>query len=785
LNWNMIQTDSIQSFTNAVGCWLVKDSSDWHAFVLETTARTIQKIDFENPCSSTPLMSTNLNPGAINYSSAGMNYLELKSYDASGNIYFHEDSIYVVPSVVVDFNNSGNCEGNISFTNLSTFFDTSAVISYSWNFGDGSALDFSTNPSHIYSAGNYVVTLTATIANGCSTSKTMNLTVNPLPQANFSFISSCANNPTLFTNLSVIANPGTINFYKWDFGDGSVSYDVNPSYQYLVGGNYMISLVAISDLGCADTLVQNITIPKINFTFENTCFGEAVSFTPDVIYTSDVVTGYSWDFGDGSFDNNPNPLHVFTQLRNYTVKLTVNTAGGCSDTLVKVVEITQRPNALFSTSGNFCVGNPVAFLDASTITTRPIDSWRWNFNDPAAGVDSVSNAQNPIHTFTTAGNYQVTLEITTTTGCKATYQQMFTVGIAPIANFGIPDTNCTLKPIQLTDSSTTSSGNLTWFWNLPNGSYSTLQNPSINFAQAGIYPISLTVTSDLGCIDTKLDTFVVFQAPTADFNAIIPQNSPAIISFQNISVVADSFAWFVNGNFESNAIDFTYNFQNSGDYTVTLISYTQNGCNVIKTIQFNLQAPLIPVWDIAVEQVRYINNNNRLKVFADVRNKGNYQVNKFEMYLKLGFDQQNYEVHFDTLAPGQIMTIPLTAEVFVNPYESEPFICVKADKPNDSTDVYLADNEQCTAIVSDFVLLPITPNPVQTQFTLEYIIPSSDLVRIWIVDLNGKKLTTIYEGISPAGLNRVVYDASALAKSEYLVRVEFQSKFRVRKFMKW
>jgi len=133
-----------------------------------------------------------------------------------------------------------------------------------------------------------------------------------------------------------------------------------------------------------------------------------VSFTDQ---SSGSPTGWSWTFGDGGTSSAQNPNHTYNNAGTYTVILTASNAAG-SDDETKVNYITVNPCnppvAAFvgtPTSGDYPL--EVAFTDQSTNSPT---SWSWTFGD-----GGTSTAQNPAHTYTTAGTYTVTL--TAANGC--------------------------------------------------------------------------------------------------------------------------------------------------------------------------------------------------------------------------------------------------------------------------------------------------------------------------------------------------------------------------------
>ncbi|MGC1954051.1 MAG: PKD domain-containing protein, partial [Gammaproteobacteria bacterium] len=154
--------------------------------------------------------------------------------------------------------------------------------------------------------------------------------------------------------------------------------------------------------------VSHTTPPALSANFTAT---PTNGVAPLVVTFSDTSTGSvtsrSWDFGDGSTAAGQTAVKTYANPGVYTVKLTV-TASGASDTIIKsdLITVTAAPPvADFSaTPPSGAAPLTVHFTDTST---GHITQWSWSFGDGNA-----SNAQNPSHTYTSAGSYAVTLTVT-------------------------------------------------------------------------------------------------------------------------------------------------------------------------------------------------------------------------------------------------------------------------------------------------------------------------------------------------------------------------------------
>ena len=150
-------------------------------------------------------------------------------------------------------------------------------------------------------------------------------------------LSGCSPLVVNFTDLST-GNPTQ---WKWDLGNGTISFLQNPSATYFIPGQYTVKLV-IQNAGGADSIVklQYITIfahPIVDFsgTPRSGCFPLPVQFTDLSTTATGTITQWQWDFGDGTFGNTQNPVHTYTAAGNYNVSLVVTNSHGCFRTLTK------------------------------------------------------------------------------------------------------------------------------------------------------------------------------------------------------------------------------------------------------------------------------------------------------------------------------------------------------------------------------------------------------------------------------------------------------------------
>ena len=308
---------------------------------------------------------------------------------------------------------SGNAPLTVNFTDQST----GSIDSWSWDFGDGGT-STAQNPSHTYnSEGTYTVSLTVTGPGGSDTeTKVDYITATSTPPAPVAdFVGSPTSGTAPLTVNFTDQSTGTIDSWSWDFGDGGTSTAQNPSHTYNSAGTFTVSLTVTGPGGSDnETKVDYITatsepIPPVAEFVGSPTSGTAplnVTFTDQ---STGTIESWAWDFGDGGTSTEQNPSHTYNSEGTYTVSLTVTGPDG-SDTETKVdyITVTSTPPAPVA---DF-VGSPtsgtapltVNFTDQSTGT---IDSWSWDFGD-----GGTSTAQNPSHTYNSAGTFTVSLTVT-------------------------------------------------------------------------------------------------------------------------------------------------------------------------------------------------------------------------------------------------------------------------------------------------------------------------------------------------------------------------------------
>jgi gliding motility-associated-like protein len=473
-------------------------------------------------------------------------------------------ALIVIDTVpVADFSASTECLGFATqFTNASV----GNIVSWSWNFGDGSPLETTSDPAHTYPAnGTYNVTLTVTNVFGCSHSVTQAVIVNPVPVAAFNATTACLGQATAFTDMTT----GTPINWIWDFGDASaLSNTQNPSHTYATAGSYTVTFIAFGGSGCSDTISNTVIInpvPTAGFTFADVCTNDSMFFNSTSL---GAPTTFAWVFDDGFTDNtnDPSPVHVYITAGTYNVVLTVGYASGCTNSIT--IPVTAFPLTVpFFTSNTPCLNVPTAFTDA---TTNSPGQWSWNFGD-----GNTSTLQNPSHTYATAGTFNVELITENVFGCRDSVTINTVVNPLPVAAFAF-DTVCQGAASSFTNQSVSS---VDWTWDFGDGSAgSTANSPTHTYAVSGTYVVSLIAANAFGCTDTITHSVVVRPNPVASFTATTACFTYAT-AFTDNSTAAVSWNWnFGDGSAAVAVASPLYIYPAAGTYNATLIVTNVFGC---------------------------------------------------------------------------------------------------------------------------------------------------------------------------------------------------------------
>lgn len=417
-------------------------------------------------------------------------------------------TVNATPTVAVS--NATVCVG--SSANLSA----TGATSYSWNTG-------ATTSSIVVTptiTSNY--TVVGTNAAGCSNTRTVNVTVNTLPNTAVSSSTICSGS----TGTLVASGAST---YTWNTGATTANIAVSPT----VNTNYTVT--GISAAGCVKTATASVTVgsaPSIAANSTSVCAGSST------ILNATGVTTYTWNTGatTSSISVSPVSTTVYTVSGNLT---------GCASIATKTVSVNVVSNPTVTVSNATICSGASANLSASGAI-----SYAWN-----TGATTSSISVTP--TITT--NYTVTG--LNAVGCSNS--KVVNVSVNALPNVAVNSTTICLGG----SANLTASGASTYTW-----------NTGATGSNLNVSPISNTTytvigTSAGGCVKTSTASVNVTSAPSISVNSsTICSGSTATLSASGVT----TYTWSTS----SNATSVNVNPTATSVYTV---SGNLTGCPTIAT----------------------------------------------------------------------------------------------------------------------------------------------------------------------------------------------------------
>ncbi len=500
---------------------------------------------------------------------------------------FSDGSIYL-PSV--QSSATVTCPGDNN--NFSSSF-TSALF-YDWTVYDNTSVTYSgssiTSINHTFGdTGTYEVTLqTTSICCGRSKIDTFLVEVAPVLDPNI-FVSVTSSNiceGDITTFGAIPINGGADPSYQWLINNSPVGMDTNVFTSGSLNNGDVVTCVMTTNYPCPSTpsVVSAPIAISVNPLPSATCSASRLYLGANTEFEVIPSVGttpftYEWDFGDGGIDTGMTALHLYGGTGSYSYTVTITDSNGCVGVCSNVLTIVVAPFVSADFTSTFTQGCDFATVTFTDASIGSPDSWFWDFNDGAT-----STQQNPTHTFTSAGSYNITLAATNGVYTDTIiYPNYVVVYVSPIAGLtSFETTGCSAISTRFLDQSF---GATAWTWDFGDGNVSTLQNPSNVFSNIGSYNVTLTVSNGI-CVDDSAITIDVYSSPTAAFTRdsacateTIHFTDYSYITNSGTSII-DQWTWdFGDGSSIVYDVNPTYEYPNGGIFVASLVVTTNFGCS--------------------------------------------------------------------------------------------------------------------------------------------------------------------------------------------------------------
>ncbi|GAB2829067.1 PKD domain-containing protein [Ferruginibacter profundus] len=500
-----------------------------------------------------------------------------------------------------------------------------ATDSIRWNFGDGTPpvnglVGNLSAPTHTYAnAGAYNVCIRVKKNNNtggtpCVSEICKTVVVAPVCNliANFNWTSTAASPLVIaFHNLS--APLAAADSVRWTFGDGTVSYDVNPTHTYAQAGTYTVCLrvkknnfppgttPCVSEI-CKTVVITTACNLAANFSSQpDSLHPLRIKFT-NLSVVSNASDSVRWTFGDGtslsglqSDPNVANPTHDYAQAGNYNVCLRVkrnlNTSTTpCVGEICKTVAVLSPCSIPVSfTMHRDSINIRKVYFNNTTIAPTASATAVWHFGDGTTAA-----TWNAVHEYAQAGTYRVCLTVTFAPNCvKETCDTVVIPNPAPscmeLSRFTYEKFSTDAQKYKFTPDHIFNDVVYTWTFGDGTGSHDPIAIH--RYAQPGVYTACLTAWRGPNCASTTCKTITVLPQINCD-------SIHVTYTFQRDPFVPNKLYFYANANFpildqtwtitklspattppvilhQNNPI---YVFNDTGYYRVCLKAITLGGC---------------------------------------------------------------------------------------------------------------------------------------------------------------------------------------------------------------
>ncbi len=331
------------------------------------------------------------------------------------------DSFTTCPPLIMQFTNSSK-----------------QVQSYAWDFGDGGGTSTVLNPPHFYSfPGDFTAKLTVTTFGGCTDVKTKQMLVKG-PQG--SFIYSPTLGCTPLKSLFTATTQSRLSFV-WDFNDGNTMFtsDSVVSHRYTIPGMYVPKMILTDAAGCnvpiqgIDTIKVSGVINAFSADTLTRCNSGNVVFY-NTSQSNDIITGYQWNFGDGTASTEFEPTHFYAATGLYYPRLITTTQIGCKDTATAPIPVRVVKTPVISSTQpmNGCVPLTVNFTGNLLNADTSFIKWDWSFDNNTVAT----GRQLSPRVYNVGGIHTYSLAAINSSGCSDTISGTFEAFSKPVIKAG-------------------------------------------------------------------------------------------------------------------------------------------------------------------------------------------------------------------------------------------------------------------------------------------------------------------------------------------------------------
>lgn len=430
------------------------------------------------------------------------------------------------------------------------------------------------------------------IYNITSPDTTISFTINfaGIPVADFTVGKTCSGQYSKFTNNSTVFSAILHLYWCLDndnvFND-SIDYS-SASKLFSAPGTYNVGLIVETVTG-TDTVTKTITIYPAPFPdFNINAAIQPLATNNFIVTNTSTITPLQalttkWDFGDG-FKTNTDPAnHSYASIGIKSIKLVVETANQCKDSINKNVTVyipgVMIPDFKYDT---VCYGDTTTLINM-TISSNPVVRLEWALDNDSLFDDNLNDSIVK-KVFSIAGPLAVGLRAYSIADTQTTFLYI-TTHPKPSAKFSINQDSQLVysNNYVFTNQSTVLFPGMivtnSWFYG--DGGFSYASNPNYTYLTAGDYDVKLVVTSDKGCTDSTIKKINV-KGVLMNISFLYSKNCFGdTVVFTNASTITNDtvlmWLWDFGDGFGSGAKDAAHFYSVPGTYQVKLLALTVHG----------------------------------------------------------------------------------------------------------------------------------------------------------------------------------------------------------------
>ncbi len=400
--------------------------------------------------------------------------------------------VYETPSVSISVTDSIQCFNSNQF---SIKADVSTYVNYNWRIEN--AESYSENDSIISELkfkndGHFKAIVTVQTPNMCYDSSEVTLTLKPEIKAIYNGLlnGQCFKGNAFEFNHSLDQFKGTCQ-YVYHLDENAIKE--NNSIKYLQSGNFEFKYIISDDFNCKDSVFVNHTVydhSQSDLLTDNHCLNKTNQFELKSNQTVDVIKFIT---GDGQ-EFNTLSNYKYSAPGKYLASVIVKNTNQCLDTIVKSVVIAEKPIMNLATD-SVCLGkdlNIKYLISNKNKDEIKLITLLWQNNL----IPKNTLEGNYLLPYNGIGNYNITLSVEDTMGCKDSV-----IGISivhPLPNNDFDYKRIGNNNIGIEFQFKSKSNNQKYNWNLDNYS-SDLPHFNYTFKDSGKYNVTLTTTNEYGC----------------------------------------------------------------------------------------------------------------------------------------------------------------------------------------------------------------------------------------------------------------------------------------------